>query len=111
MRDSRDGLREGFRDGFVVDMDELDAMIAEMQRIEQALELVTREVQQEMAQLHGLWHGDAAHAHGLAQAEWQRGLAEMRAALTAHRLDVRLAHENYLEAATVNARMWGQIGC
>jgi WXG100 family type VII secretion target len=105
------GGGDDFSDEFAVDVDEMEATIAEMQRVEQALEVVTREVELEMAQLHGLWHGDAARAHMLAQAEWQRGLAEMRAALTAQRLEARLAHENYLEAATVNARMWAQIRC
>ena len=109
MHDSRDDVPVDFSDDFVVDTDELEATIAEMQRVEQGLELVTREVEMEMSQLQGLWHGDAAHAQALAQAEWQHGLAEMRAALTAYRLDARLAHQNYLEAATVNARMWVQV--
>ena len=102
---------EDFSDGFVVDTAELEATIAQMQRVEQALELVTRDLELEMDQLHGLWHGDAARAQFLAQAEWQHGLAEMRAALTAQRLDARVAHENYTEAAMVNERMWGQIRC
>ena len=44
----------------------------------------------------------------MAHAEWQRGLAEMRAALTAYRMSARQAHANYVEAATVNVRMWMQ---
>jgi len=82
--------------------------IDEMQRCEQALELLTREVERETARLHDLWDGDAADAQRLAQAEWQRGLAEMRTALTACRMSARQAHANYVEAATVNARMWVQ---
>lgn len=93
---------------FTVDPDELDATIDEMQRCEQALELLTHEVEFDVARLHDLWHGQAADAQRLAQAEWQRGLAEMRAALAAYRMSVRQAHANYLEAATVNSRMWAQ---
>ena len=93
---------------FSIDSDELDATIDEMQRCEEALELLTREVELETARLHGFWHGDAAEAQRLAHAEWQRGLAEMRAALTAYRMSARRAHANYVEAATVNARMWTQ---
>jgi WXG100 family type VII secretion target len=93
---------------FSVDPDELEATIDEMQRCEAALELLTREVELETERLHGFWHGDAADAQGLAQAGWQRGLAEMRAALTAYRTSARHAHANYVEAATVNARMWMQ---
>jgi WXG100 family type VII secretion target len=93
---------------FSIDPDELDASIDEMQRCEDALELLTREVELETARLHGFWHGDAADAQRLAQAEWQRGLAEMRAALTAYRMSARRAHENYVVAAMVNARMWVQ---
>jgi WXG100 family type VII secretion target len=93
---------------FRIDPDELDATIDEMQRCEGALELLTREVELETARLHGFWHGDAADAQRLSQAEWQRGLAEMRAALTAYRMSARRAHANYVEAATVNARMWVQ---
>ena len=91
---------------FSVEPDELDVTIDEMQRCEQALELLTGEVERETARLHDLWHGDAADAQRLAQAEWQRGLAEMRTALTAYRMSARRAHANYVEAATVNARMW-----
>ena len=93
---------------FSVDPDELDATIEEMQRCEDALDVLTREVELETARLHGFWHGDAADAQRLAQAEWQRGLAEMRAALTAYRMSARRAHANYVEAATVNARMWAE---
>jgi WXG100 family type VII secretion target len=93
---------------FSVDPDELDATIDEMQRCEAALEMLTREVELETAQLHGFWHGDAANAQRLAQEEWQRGLADMRSALTAYRTNARRAHGNYVEAATVNARMWIQ---
>jgi WXG100 family type VII secretion target len=93
---------------FSVDPDELQATIEEMQRCEHALELLTHEVELETVRLHDLWHGDAADAQRLAQAEWQRGLAEMRAALAAYRMGVRQAHANYLEAATVNSRMWVQ---
>jgi WXG100 family type VII secretion target len=93
---------------FSVDSDELEATIDEMQRCEDALELLTREVELEAARLHWFWHGDAAEAQRLAQTEWQRGLAEMRAALTAYRMSARRAHANYVEAATVNARMWTQ---
>ena len=93
---------------FRIDPDELGATIDDMQRCEDALEMLTRELELETARLHGFWHGDAADAQRLAQAEWQRGLAEMRAALTAYRMSARRAHANYVEAATVNARMWVQ---
>jgi WXG100 family type VII secretion target len=93
---------------FSVDPDELDATIEEMQRCEDALDVLTREVEVETARLQGCWHGEAADAQRLAQAEWQRGLAEMRAALTAYRMNARRAHANYVEAASVNARMWMQ---
>jgi len=79
-----------------------------MQRCEDALDALTREVEVATARLQGCWHGKAADAQRLAQAEWQRGLAEMRAALTAYRMNALRAHANYVEAASVNARMWMQ---
>jgi WXG100 family type VII secretion target len=94
---------------FGVDTEELEATIAEMQRCEHALEQLTREVDAEVAELHVLWHGDAASAQRLAQLEWRRGLIEMRSALATYRASARAAHENYVEAAQVNARMWRQV--
>jgi WXG100 family type VII secretion target len=95
-------------DTFGIDIDALDVTVGEMQRCEGALERLIRDTELEVARLGGLWHGAAADAQRAAQTQWQRGLAEMRAALTAYRLDARRAHDNYVEAAAVNARMWTQ---
>jgi ESAT-6 family protein len=94
--------------GFVVDPDELDATVIAMQRCEVAFVQVAVDLERTLADLRPLWSGEAAEAHRAARAEWQHGLAAMRAALATYRLSARSAHEHYLDAAGTNARMWAQ---
>lgn len=95
-------------DTYAVDPAELDATVSQMQQCELAVERLAADLQHEMTRLQGQWHGEAADAQRAAQAEWQRGLATMRAALTAYRMSARRAHDNYVSAITTNDRMWAQ---
>jgi WXG100 family type VII secretion target len=96
----------GVREEFDVDTDRLESAITQMRSCESALALLTRDVDAAMTVLRGFWQGEAAQAQELAQAEWQRGLGQMRATLTSYRTNARSAHGNYVEAAETNARMW-----
>ncbi len=94
---------------FTVDLDELAELIARMAACERALEQRTNEVEADIAALHGIWSGSAAEAQRLAHAEWEQGLATMRAALADIRTAAQRAHDNYTSAARTNAEMWSQL--
>jgi len=96
-------------DDFSVDPDELDRMIDEMSRCDHAIRLLTGDLTQQIGVLHSQWTGLAADAQLLAQAEWEKGLREMTAALADLRDAARVAHANYGQAADTNHRMWQQL--
>ena len=93
---------------FTVDLDRLDDIVAEISRFDQRLESALADADARVNRLHGTWTGAAAEAHRKAHEEWQRGAAEMRAALAVMRQCATTAQDNYRAAATTNARMWAQ---
>ena len=94
---------------FAVDADLLDEVTTRMSACEAALEQLTSYVEARVAQVHDRWHGPAAEAHALAQAEWERGLAVMRSALEEIRAGAERARARYEESATDNELMWRQL--
>ena len=93
---------------FAVDLDELDAVIADMATFDERLTTRLAELDDMLAELHGVWTGAAADAQRQAHAQWTEGAAEMRKALLEMRDAARRAHANYSAAAEANARMWSQ---
>lgn len=94
---------------FAVDADLLADVTARMSACEAAMEQLTSYVEARVAQVHDRWHGPAAEAHVLAQAEWERGLTVMRSALEEIRTGAERARTRYEESATDNELMWRQL--
>ena len=94
---------------FAVDLDELARSVEEMTRCGEALDVLLDEVAHRVTDLHHTWAGEAATAQAAAQAEWEAGFREMRAALAVMRAAADTAHGNYSDAATTNLRMWEQV--
>ena len=94
---------------FDVDLDLLDETVAEMTRSGEALEDLLDDVSRRVAALHVTWAGSAALAQEGAQAQWESGLRQLRAALSAMRTAGRVAHGNYGDAVATNLRMWEQV--
>ena len=94
---------------FAVDADILAEVTARMSACEAALEQLTAHVEARVAQVHDRWHGPAAAAHALAQADWERGLVVMRGALEDIRAGAERARVRYEESATDNELMWRQL--
>lgn len=91
---------------FSIDVDELDAVIADIQSTESALQSLTDDLEAQMKALQSVWTGLAADAQAAAQAEWDSGMAQMRQAMAELRAAARTAHGNYQGAAETNATMW-----
>ena len=91
---------------FGVDLDDLSRVISGMRDCEAALDRLTAELAYRVAELHLDWAGPAADAHLRAQAEWDRGLAAMRSALSEFEVASQRASGNYAQAADTNAQMW-----
>ena len=94
---------------FAVDLDELLGTVDEMTRTGVALDALLDEVAAQVAALHSSWAGLASDAQAAAQAEWEAGFREMRAALAAMRGAADVAHGNYGDAVATNLRMWEQV--
>jgi WXG100 family type VII secretion target len=95
--------------GFGVDLDLLAETVAEMTRCGGELDDLVDEVTRRVLALHATWAGAAAVAQEGAQAEWEAGFRQMRAALASMRTAGRVAHGNYRDAAATNVRMWEQL--
>ena len=93
---------------FSVDLDRLDYVVEAIGRFDQRLESALADADARVNQLHANWSGAAATRHQQAHEEWQRGVAEMRAALAVMRQNAATARENYSSAVTANSRMWEQ---
>lgn len=93
-------------DGFVIDLDDLDAVIGDVQACEDELEAIIGDLDRRMATLHDTWEGDAATAHTAAHQEMARGMRAMRQALVDLRAAARSAHGNYTAAGETNLSMW-----
>ena len=94
---------------FAVDLDDLEAVVADVAACERELTALADEVAREISLLHHAGSGLAADAQLTAQAEWDRGLAAMHAALTRLRLAARAAHDHYTAAAGANVRDWSTV--
>lgn len=94
---------------YSVDPDELDEIIAELQRTETALERLTADLEKQIRTLHETWEGLAARAQAEAQEEWTNGMNAMRTALADLRAAARVAHGNYVAAVDANLAMWRRV--
>lgn len=95
--------------GFAVDLDELLDVVDELARCGARLDGLLDQVEARVAALQQTWSGLAADAQAAAQAEWERGFRDMRAALAVMRGAADTAHGNYERAATANVWMWEQV--
>lgn len=93
---------------YLVDLEELDAVIGDMESFEARFEKRLTDLDDLVARLHLTWTGSAAGAQKQAHDRWVRGAREMHAALVAMRDAGRRAHGNYTAAGQANARMWEQ---
>ncbi len=96
----------GSDDAYAVDLDELDSVIGDLERLERELESTTNDLEGQMVTLHGTWEGEAAVAQREAHREWEAGMEAMREALAEMRSAARTAHGNYTKAVDANRSMW-----
>jgi WXG100 family type VII secretion target len=96
-------------DRFTLDADDLDAVVSDLEKTEQRLELLTADLEAQMRTLHETWEGLAAQAHVEAHEEWTTGMVAMRQAMADLRAAARAAHGNYTAAAEANRSMWEQM--
>lgn len=94
---------------FSIDLTDLDAVVADVEQTETALQELTDDVERQMAALQSVWEGLAADAQKAAQDEWDAGLRAMREALADLRAAARQAHGNYTAGAEANVSMWESV--
>ena len=94
---------------FAVDLADLDAVIADVQATENALEALTDDLEKQVAALQAVWEGLAAEAQAEAHRTWEEGMRGMRAALAELRASARTAHTNYTAAPDANVTMWESL--
>lgn len=99
----------GSPDIFSVDLDELNAVIADVEQTEQSLEAITNDLERQIRALQEVWEGLAAEAQLAAQATWEEGMRDMRAALADLRAAAKAAHGNYTAGARANLDMWESL--
>jgi WXG100 family type VII secretion target len=92
--------------GFSVDLEALLAAVDQMSQYECQLEQSLTRAKSSVESLGSSWHGDGAGAQQAAQAQWNRGAEELRAALGQLRDIAEQAHGNYSNAAATNTQMW-----
>jgi WXG100 family type VII secretion target len=97
-------------DDFTIDLDELDAVIGDVERAEGSLQRLTTDLEKQMAALHEVWEGLAAQAHTEAHQQWNDGMAAMREAMAGLREAARTAHTNHTSAGQSNLAMWSDLG-
>lgn len=95
--------------GYRVDLDLLDARIAQMEAFERRLDADLTRLDEAIAALHDTWSGLAARAQRDAHARWLAGAQEMRTALAGLRGAARIAHGNYRGAVDANVAMWERV--
>ncbi|MCX2712226.1 WXG100 family type VII secretion target [Mycolicibacterium sp. J2] len=91
---------------FSVDPAALLAVIDRMTAFDGDLEGHLAQAAGSVMRLGSSWYGDGGEAELAAQARWNEGAREMRAALGRLRQIAEAAHENYSSAAQTNTRMW-----
>lgn len=94
---------------YAIDLEELEGVIADLEKCERALEALTNDIEHQMKALHSTWEGLSAQAQAEAQAEWEEGLAEMRASLADMRQAARVASDNYHLMITTNTGLWRRL--
>jgi len=99
----------GDLDRFTLDVEDLDAVISDLEGTEARLESLTADLEAQMRTLHETWEGLAAQAHVEAHDEWTTGMRAMRQAMSDLRAAARAAHSNYTAAADANRSMWEQM--
>jgi len=92
--------------GFTVDLQALLAAVDAMSAFEGQLEQSLARAKASVESLGSSWQGDAAGAQQAAQAQWNSGAEELRAALGQLRDIAEQAHGNYSNAAQMNTQMW-----
>lgn len=97
-------------DDFKIDLDELDAVIGDIERTEGSLERLTADLEKQMKALHDVWEGLAAQAHTEAHQQWNDGMSIMREAMAGLREAGRTAHGNHTAAGQSNLQMWSDLG-
>lgn len=94
---------------YAIDLEELEGVIADLEKCERALESLTNDIEHQMKALQSTWEGLSAQAQAEAQAEWEEGLAEMRASLADMRQAARVASDNYHLMITTNTGLWRRL--
>lgn len=89
-----------------VDLERLDDLVGQMQRVAAQLDRVRSEVDRRVDAAQLEWTGRAASAQHAAHARWSAGAAELHAALESLRATAATARSNYAAAAHTNRRMW-----
>ena len=97
-------------DDFKIDLDELDAVIGDVERTDRSLERLTDDLEKQMKALHDVWEGLAAQAHAEAHQQWNDGMSAMRTAMAGLREAGRTAHGNHTSAGQSNLQMWSDLG-
>lgn len=92
--------------GFTVDLEALLAAVDQMSQFDSQLEQSLARARASVESLGLSWQGDASSAQQAAQAQWNSGAEELRAALRQLRDIAEQAHGNYSGAAANNSRMW-----
>lgn len=92
--------------GFTVDLEALLAAVDHMSQFDSRLEQSLARAKASVESLGLSWQGDASSAQQAAQAQWNSGAEELRAALVQLRDIAEKAHGNYSSAAANNSRMW-----
>jgi WXG100 family type VII secretion target len=95
--------------GFRVRPAQLADVVVRLGALDAHLQAVVAQVERRVDELHLTWSGDAAQAQRSAHDEWQRGAAQMRAALATMRSIAASAHANYTAAAAANVQMWSRL--
>jgi len=87
-----------------VELEELLAFVEALRAFEQRAEAIATRVEEQVADLHTGWSGDAAAAHRVSHEEWSAAAAQMREAISELRA-AHTAHRNYTEAVRLNLEM------
>jgi WXG100 family type VII secretion target len=89
-----------------VELEELLAFVEAIQAFEQRAETIASRVDNQVADLHDSWSGEAASAHLAVHRKWTTAATQMREPLAELREAARVAHRNYSGVIEVNMAMW-----
>lgn len=88
-----------------VELDELLTFVDKLEVFGKRAEAIAARVDNQVADLHTSWSGDAATAHRAQHDEWIAAAAQMREAVMELREAAHTAHQNYTDAARLNVEM------